>query len=40
MNDADRVGALLDIVGNNQSIMVFEHNTIRMEVKPWIEVTL
>ena len=35
-----RTGALLDAVGNTHSILVFAQTTVRMEVKPKIEVTL
>ena len=33
-------GDRLDSVGNTQSIIVFSHITVSMEVNPWMEVTL
>ena len=35
-----RMGALLDAVENTHRILVFSQNTVRMEVKPWMEVML
>ena len=33
-------GDLLDEVGNIHSTIVFSNTTVRMQVKPWMELTL
>ena len=34
-----QTGDILDAVGNNHRVLVFEHTIAIMEVKPWMEVT-